>query len=83
MNDLVREIITNGAKFEPSPASSAPSTTSWVVGMPGASRSAKSQAKSQAAAFKLVVHPWHQNHYDSAHGCSLCPENLCKVKPAC
>ncbi|KAK9799425.1 hypothetical protein WJX73_008637 [Symbiochloris irregularis] len=81
VNDLVREIITNGARFEACPPAEAPATaTSWVMGLPG--RAVKSQAKSQGAAFKLVVHPWHQTHYDSAHGCTLCPDNLCKGREA-
>lgn len=82
-NHLVKEVIANGARFEQAPAAAAPpeagASVFVNVTVSRAQTAGSSKSRPQPAGYRLSVHPWHATHHAAAHGCKLCPDNLCKV----
>lgn len=62
----------SGWLFRSSSGSGLSSSTSAGAGKPPAA---------PAVAHRLVIEPRHDHRACGSHGCSLCPANLCKVRP--
>ena len=80
----VREVITNFASFQRVEAPPAPEQdgeqTRASSGWSFFGRGKVTPAPPAAASHRLVVQPRHDVAAHGAHGCPLCPPNLCKVR---